>query len=122
MPAFVRLLRSGRSGQRMIEIRDQVAPGFQADGQAQQPVAYAGHLDGDWERSDQAGYLQTHVALGSHVATGDLLATLHNPLGNTLREFRAKEPGFVMAVRHLRTLGVGDLATCVVREVPFALS
>lgn len=91
-------------------------------GSEPEPVAYAGHLDGDWERSDQAGYLQTHVALGSHVVTGDLLATLHNPLGNTLREFRAKEPGFVMAVRHLRTLGVGDLATCVVREVPFALS
>ncbi|MDR3473406.1 MAG: succinylglutamate desuccinylase/aspartoacylase family protein [Devosia sp.] len=80
---------------------------------------YATYLEGDWLRSRGAGYLETHVDLATRVEAGTLIATLHGPFGGVLQQFRAAEPGFVMAVRHLRTLGVGDLATCVVREVPF---
>lgn len=80
--------------------------------------AHSTYLEGDWVRSDGAGYLQTHVELASRVQEGSHLATLHDSFGSILQEFRAPDAGIVMAVRHLRTLGVGDLATCVVRERP----
>jgi N-alpha-acetyl-L-2,4-diaminobutyrate deacetylase len=80
--------------------------------------AHSTYLEGDWVRSDRAGYLQTHVELGSRVSEGSHLATLHDSFGGVLEEFRAAHDGFVMATRHLRTLGLGDLATCVVEERP----
>lgn len=81
---------------------------------------YEHYLEGDWIRSDGAGFLDIHASLGSRVAAGETIATLRSVLGEVQRSFRATEAGFVMAVRHLRTLAMGDLATCVVREVPFA--
>jgi len=77
------------------------------------------YLEGDWERADQPGYLTTHVDLGARVQAGELIASLRNPFGDRLAEFRAANAGIVMAVRHLTTVGCGDLTTCVVREVPF---
>lgn len=87
---------------------------------AEEPIDYEHYLEGDWIRSDGAGFLDIHASLGSHVAAGETIATLRGVLGEVQCSFRATEPGFVMAARHLRTLAIGELATCVVREVPFA--
>lgn len=73
-------------------------------------------LDGDWELTPDAGYLETIVELGARVAAGQTVALLYNQFGETTREFRAGFDGIVMAVRHLNSVVPGDLATCVVKE------
>jgi uncharacterized protein len=73
-------------------------------------------LDGDWTVSPAAGYLETLVAAGDRVKLGQTIAFLRGPLGETIHQFAAAQDGRVMAVRHLNTVQVGDLATCVVRE------
>ena len=73
-------------------------------------------LEGDWATSPGAGYLETLVLPGERVRAGQTIALLRAPLGETTHTFVAAEDGLVMAVRHLNTIHVGDLATCVVRE------
>lgn len=73
-------------------------------------------LDGDWEQTPDAGYLETVVALGARVTAGETIALLHDQFGQTVREFRAGFDGVVMAVRHLNSVTPGDLAICVVKE------
>ena len=73
-------------------------------------------LEGDWEQTPDAGYLETLVVLGDRVRAGQPVAVLHDSLGRTVREFHAASDGIVMAVRHLNSVGPADLATCVVKE------
>ncbi|RYE09547.1 MAG: hypothetical protein EOP22_08775 [Hyphomicrobiales bacterium] len=73
-------------------------------------------LEGDWQTTPDAGYLETVVSLGSRVGKGETVAVLHDALGQTIREFPAGFDGRVMAVRHLNSVQSGDLAICVVKE------
>ena len=78
---------------------------------------YATCLDGDWDLAPEAGFVDNHVALGDRVAAGALLATIRSPFGDAVAAMRARVDGIVMGVRHLRSIHVGEWATCVVREV-----
>lgn len=73
-------------------------------------------LEGDWETTPDAGYLETMVTPGTRVAERQMIAILRDALGNKVREFRAGFDGIVMAVRHLNSVQPGDLAICVVKE------
>ena len=73
-------------------------------------------LEGDWERTPLAGYLDTQVALGARIAAGEVIARLRSPFGEIQHEFIAPHDGRIMAVRHLNAVQHGDLATCLVRE------
>jgi predicted deacylase len=77
---------------------------------------YAHCLDGDWALAPTGGFILNHVAVGERVETGRRLATIRSPLGDVLDKMHACHPGFVMGVRHLRTITAGEWATCVVRE------
>ena len=82
------------------------------------PVAtYALCLEGDWELSPAAGFIENHVSVGDRVVAGTRLASIRSPLGETVAELKAATGGVVMGVRHLRSIHVGEWATCVVREV-----
>ena len=81
-----------------------------------EPPAYRTCLDGDWALAPVAGFIDNHVALGDRVAAGTLLATIASPLGTRLARLEAADDGIVMGVRHLRSIQVGEWATCVVAE------
>jgi predicted deacylase len=74
-------------------------------------------FEGDWEPAPAAGFIENHVGLGDRVAAGTRLASIHSPLGETVAELAAGIDGVVMGVRHLRSIHVGEWATCLVREV-----
>jgi predicted deacylase len=79
-------------------------------------AAYETCFDGDWDLAPAAGFIENHVALGDRVAAGTRLASIHSQLGKTVAELAAPSDGVVMGVRHLRSIQVGEWATCVVRE------
>jgi predicted deacylase len=93
------------AAQRMID-----APGLR-------PVAtYDTCFEGDWDLAPAAGFIENHAALGDRVAAGAPLASIRSPLGEVVAELAAAFDGVVMGVRHLRSIHVGEWATCAVRE------
>jgi predicted deacylase len=83
---------------------------------ATQALHYETCFEGDWELAPDAGFIENHVALGERVAAGTRLASILSPLGDTITALTAGTQGVVMGVRHLRSIHVGEWATCVVRE------
>jgi N-alpha-acetyl-L-2,4-diaminobutyrate deacetylase len=79
---------------------------------------YTHYLDGDWALAPAAGLLENHVALGDHVQAGTHIATIRDALGVEQARLTAAVSGFVMGVRHLCAIQVGEWATCVVEEKP----
>ena len=81
-----------------------------------EPPAYRTCLEGDWALAPVAGFIDNHVGLGARVAAGAALATITSPLGTVRARLTAAADGLVMGVRHLRSIQVGEWATCVVAE------
>jgi len=75
-------------------------------------------LDGDFALAPCGGFLEPLVTLGDRVRSGDALARIRAPIGEELCVLRAQADGLVMAERHLRSIQIGEWATCAVREVP----
>jgi N-alpha-acetyl-L-2,4-diaminobutyrate deacetylase len=85
-------------------------------GQAQN---YTHYLDGDWELAPVAGMLVSAVQLGQRVKQNATLATIYEVTGEMIGYMKASHAGFVMGIRHLCAIQVGEWATCVVEEKPF---
>lgn len=75
-------------------------------------------LEGDFALAPVSGFLEPTATLGERVRGGSLLARIRAPSGAELHRMLADEDGVVMAERHLRTVAVGEWATCAVRERP----
>jgi uncharacterized protein len=113
------LLVAEAEGYRAGILRILKAKGMIACAPEPRTTQYPVYLEGDWEPATVGGFVKNHVAIGDRVEEGRLLATIHSPLGDVLTVMKATFPGFVMGVRHLRTIHAGEWATCVVREVAF---
>ncbi len=81
---------------------------------------YETYLDGDWALSPTAGLIENCVSLGERVKAGAHIATIRNPFGDTLAHLTAATDGFVMGMRHLCSIQMGEWATCVVEEKQFS--
>jgi predicted deacylase len=68
--------------------------------------------------ASSSGLLLSHVKLGQHVASGELLGEMLSPLGKTLERLRAPHAGEVWALRVFGTIHAGDLAAWVARPHP----
>lgn len=71
------------------------------------------HLLGDGNMDEvlsapMAGYFRPHVELLQEVQTGQLVGTIHDPLGNTLTELHAQDDGIVIMRRGLHRVHGGD--------------
>ncbi len=71
------------------------------------------HLVGDGNMDEimsapVAGFFRPHVELLQEVRTGQLVGTIHDPLGNTLSELHAQTDGFVIMRRGVRRVHSGD--------------
>ena len=93
------------------------AKGILAGEPGAQPT-YTQTLVGDWVLAPAAGLLENHVELGERVKAGARLATIYDTLGAVVTRMSARTDGFVMGVRHLPAIQVGEWATCVVEEKP----
>ncbi len=83
------------------------------------PARHTSFLEGDWALAAAGGFIENHVELGVLVERGRRLATIRDPLGETLAEMHADRDGLVMGVRHLRCIQPGEWATCAVAQVSF---
>ena len=54
------------------------------------------------------GYFRSHVALLQEVQSGQLLGTIHDPLGQVLAELRAENSGIVIMRRGVHRVNSGD--------------
>ncbi len=93
------------------------AKGVLAGDPGPQPI-YTQTLVGDWALAPAAGLLENHVELGERVKAGARLATIYDNMGAVVTRMTAQTDGFVMGVRHLPAIQVGEWATCVVEEKP----
>ena len=71
------------------------------------------HLLGDGNMDEvmsapAAGYFRPHVELLDEVQTGQVVGTIHDPLGNVLAELRAEKDGIVIMRRGLHRVLSGD--------------
>lgn len=65
--------------------------------------------------SPASGRLVTRRAVGDLVDRLDLLAQIRSPLGDLVGEVRAPHAGHVWVMRHLRTIGAGELVCGIAR-------
>ena len=65
-------------------------------------------IAGDYLETAVGGLFTPDVALGDHVAAGQVLGRLRDPLGNLVAEVRATRSGIVAGLPHVALLQAGD--------------
>ncbi|SRR5579883_941412 len=80
---------------------------------APEPALDAPVWHGDWVLSPGNGLFEPLVALEQDVQAGDAVATIRDVFGRVQHTSRAPYGGRVLALRHLRSIGVGEWAVMI---------